>query len=511
MKRILAFLLVLCMCLPLIACGGNGNTGGTQKDPDKDDNYTFIDNVGDHNFDGGEFVVSMIEAYEFELYKEELEPDACDKAIEDRNRLLQNRFNVEIVPVMVKGQTAIPHANEIRIAMQDGNPDELDMVLIQRWLAGPVAMTGTVCDLRSEVPYVKDSVGVNPWWDAKINDCYTVFGRQYIGVSDINVSAISSTWAIIFNRDLDKNYSNETHKKLGSTYNSLYDVVDAGEWTLDNMNLIVKDFWKDNAQIGKPNERDIDDTFGMTVNSSAHFREIFTNAFGYDLVENDGENVPSLIQFTSGMNTAIMALQDITKASGFNNLTSESYDWSKNFANGQSLLFFSTLGTLDSETIHESDVEFGVLPYPKANLSQKEYYSGSNDSMSTIIVPLSLSERMTRTGAMIEAMAAESHQSVIPAYYEVILKYNATRDQDSVRMIEKIYQGRRYNLADIHSGTDDFLSDAVYGGLAYILRQMTSSSAGTPADIWDGAKYNYDLGLTDLIEAYEELAFMAGA
>lgn len=511
MKRILAFLLVLCMCLPLIACGGNGQTDGPAKDPDKDDNYTFIDSVGDHNFEGGEFVVSMIEAYEHELYKEQLEPDACDKAIEDRNRLLQNRFNVEIVPVMVKGQLAIPHANEIRIAMQDGNPDELDMVLIQRWLAGPVAMTGAVCDLRSEVPYVKDSIGVNAWWDAKINDCYTVFGRQYIGVSDINITAIAHTWAVLFNRDLDKNYSNETHKKLGPNYNSLYDVVDAGAWTLDNMNLIVKDFWKDNAQIGLPNERDIDDTFGLTVSSKAHFREIFTNAFGYDLVTNDGQNVPTLMQLTGGMTTTIMTLQGMLKSSGFNNLNAESYDWAKNFANGQSLMFITNLSALDSDTIHESDVEFGVIPYPKASLSQKEYYSGSNDSMSTIIVPLSLSERMTRTGAMIEAMAAESHQSVIPAYYEVILKYNATRDQDSVRMIEKIYQGRRYNLADIHSGNDDFLNDPTGIGLAYILRKMTEETAQNPADIWDGAKYNYDLGLTDLIEAYEELAYMAGA
>ncbi|MBQ8351374.1 MAG: hypothetical protein IJY20_04950 [Clostridia bacterium] len=505
MKRILALLLLVCMCLPLVACGGAGNNNNNDG---PEDNYTFIDAVGDHNFEGAEFVVSLLPAYEWELYKEELEPDACDEAIRKRNSLLQNRFNVEIVPDMVQGQDAPTHANQIRIAMQDGNPDQIDMVLIQRWLSGPVAMTGTVCDLRSEVPYVKDSVGVNPWWDAKINDCYTVYGRQYIGVSDINLTAISSTWAIIFNRSHDQNYALSTHKKIDSKYTSLYDVVDDGAWTLDNMNKIVKDFWYDNPATGMPNEADADDLFGLTVSSSAHFREMFTNAFGYDLVINDGQSTPTLMTLTTGMNSTIMDLRNMTNSSGFNSF--DVADWSKNFANGQSLMFITTLATLESETIHDSDVEFGIIPYPKASLNQKEYYSGSNDSMSTIIVPLNTPDRMTRTGAMVEALSAESHQSVLPAYYDIILKYNATRDKDSVRMIEKIYQGRRYNLAEIHSGTGDYLRSGTENGLAYFIRQVTSSGVTqSPADFWDGLKYNYEEGLEDLIAAYEEIAYLA--
>lgn len=506
MKRILAFVLLVCMCLPLCACGGGGTTKPGTGDPL--DNYTFIDNVGSHDFEGGEFVVSLIPAYEWELYKEELEPDACDQKIEQRNRLLENRFNVEIVPDMVAGQDAPTHASAIRMAMQDGNPDEIDMVLIQRWLSGPVAMTGFVCDLRSEVPYVKDSVAKEDWWDAKINDCYTIFGRQYIGVSDINISAISSTWAVIFNRTHDQNYANATHKKIGTQFKSMYDVVDAGKWTLDSMNTIVKDFYYDNPSTGMIGSPDVDDLFGLTSSSNAHFREIFANAFNYDLVVNDGINSPELMVMTNGMVTTIMQLDSMIKSTGFNSYGSTNTDWSKNFANGGALFFVTPLGTLDSDTIHDSDVEFGVLPYPKASEAQKEYYSGSNDSMSTIIVPLNVSSRMTRTGAMVEAMAAESHQSVVPAYYEVILKYNATRDKDSVRMIEKIYAGRRYNLAEIHSGTGDYLRTTT-DGLAYLIRTITTGTEN-PADHWARVSPNYQNGLIDLIEAYEELAYLAG-
>ena len=66
MKRILALLLVLCTCLPLVACGGGGTSGPVGPGTD-DSAYTFIDNVGDHNFGNEEFVISALQAYERDL------------------------------------------------------------------------------------------------------------------------------------------------------------------------------------------------------------------------------------------------------------------------------------------------------------------------------------------------------------------------------------------------------------------------------------------------------------
>lgn len=505
MKRIIALLLLCCMCLSFAACGGGGD--GTKTPDGQKDAYEFQDSVGDHNFEGAEFIVSMLPAYEWEIYKEEKEPNAFNKATEDRNRLLQNRFNMTIETDMVEGQNANDHANKIRIAMQDGNPDMLDIILIQRWLVGPVIMTGMLCDLRSEVPYVKDSIGQTEWWSAKTNDCYTVFGRQYAGVSDLNITALANTWAILYNRTIDKNYAGETHKKIGSQYNSLYDVVDDGNWTLDNMNLIVKDFWKDNPSTGMAGEQDVDDIYGLT-SAGVWGRELFGDAFGYDLVINDGVDVPTLMNFTSGMATAIENLRQIFTTTGYNSFKAS--DWSKNFADGKSLLFMTSIASLNSETIHETDEEFGVLPFPKATVTQKEYYSGTQDAMSTVIVPLNLTERVQRTGVILEAMAAESNKSCMPAYYEVVLKYNATRDPDSVRMLDLINHGRRYNLAGIHSTSADALTSGTQT-LAYIFRAMASDGSTThPADIWAQYRDGFEKGLEKLIEEYEELAYMAG-
>lgn len=506
MKRILALLLVLCTCLPLVACGGGG-TGGPAGPGTDDSAYTFIDNVGDHNFGNEEFVISALKAYEREIYKEEEEPDACDTATLLRNQRLSDRFNVTITPVIYTAGDAVAHAADIRMELLNGNDDLLDMVLIQLWQAGPCALTGMLYDLRSEVPYVKDSVGKSDWWNAKMNDCYSVLGRQYVGVCDINLSAISTTWAILWNQDLATQHN--IAKQIDPSYNTLYDSVDAGTWTIDNMTAITKDFWIDNPNGSAPGSRDVDDTYGITYQSN-HVREIFTNAFGYDLVVNDGQMMPELTTMSQGMVINIGKIKTLFSSSGCNNFGQEFGEWDVKFANGQSLFFMTTLGTLDGDVIHESEIKFGVLPFPKADTNQKEYYAGTQDAMSTLICPLNLTERLEMTGVMIEALAAESHQSVLPAYYEVILKYNATRDERSVDMIETIYEGRRYNLAGIHSSSTSELRTATGGGLAYIFRDLASPlSTKNPADFWSAEASNFQIRLEDLIAEYEAIAELA--
>lgn len=507
MKSILALLLILCMVLPFAACGGGG--GGGEIDPGEQDNYEFIDNVGDHNFEGGEFVISIFKSYEHEFYKEELEPDAFDKATEARNGLIERRFNVELVPVLSAATLANDHSADLCMELLSGNDDSLDATLVQLWLAGPVALTAMCYDLRNEVPYVKDSIGQTAWWDAKINDCYSIYNHQYIGVCDINISAVSSTWACLFNRKMDQTYAAQTHKMIDTSYSSLYDAVDKGTWTLDNMYKIVKDFWEDNAQGSTPLSRGADDKFGL-LSTTFHSRESFTNSLGYSLVQNDGQSTPELFSMTMDMNNRILDIRNMFASNGCaDDLKIE--DTTLKFANEEVLLFLCTLGALDSDTIHESDVEFGVLPYPKAKADQKDYYAGSVDAMSTIVLPLNLYDRLERTGAVVEALAAESHNSVLPAYYEVILKHNATRDLKSVEMIEKIYAGRRYDLAAVHSSSSSELNTSTGGGLAYIFRELTGDVAKeTPADFWEREGANFQDRLEDLIEEYEYIASLAG-
>jgi hypothetical protein len=51
-----------------------------------------------------------------------------------------------------------------------------------------------------------------------------------------------------------------------------------------------------------------------------------------------------------------------------------------------------------------------------------------------------------KVGAVIEALAAESRKSVLPAFYDIALKTKYARDDDSAEMIDIIRDGISYNF-----------------------------------------------------------------
>lgn len=90
--------------------------------------------------------------------------------------------------------------------------------------------------------------------------------------------------------------------------------------------------------------------------------------------------------------------------------------------------------------------EFGILPLPKYSDDQKNYcspvqcYGGS-----VISVPLN-AEDTSRTGIILEALSAESRYTVIPAFYDIVLKNKNTRDEQSKEMLDIILDTRIYDV-----------------------------------------------------------------
>ena len=55
------------------------------------------------------------------------------------------------------------------------------------------------------------------------------------------------------------------------------------------------------------------------------------------------------------------------------------------------------------------------------------------------------------TGKIIEGLAAESYKQLVPAYYEVALKTKYSRDEESVRMLDLIYEGVVYDFGLLYA------------------------------------------------------------
>ena len=54
------------------------------------------------------------------------------------------------------------------------------------------------------------------------------------------------------------------------------------------------------------------------------------------------------------------------------------------------------------------------------------------------------------TGMILEALCYESTDTVIKAYYDVLLKTKISRDNESEKMLDIMFQNRSYNIADTY-------------------------------------------------------------
>lgn len=118
---------------------------------------------------------------------------------------------------------------------------------------------------------------------------------------------------------------------------------------------------------------------------------------------------------------------------------------------------FVDMNIKDVEKLRDMNADFGIIPWPKFDESEDKYYTNVDANCSLIGVPITSSDP-ERTSIIIEALAAEGYQSVIPQYYEVALQTKYARDDESVQMIDLIRAGQVFDIGYYYSH-NEFISE----------------------------------------------------
>ena len=114
------------------------------------------------------------------------------------------------------------------------------------------------------------------------------------------------------------------------------------------------------------------------------------------------------------------------------------------FAGDYGLFYSNCLRAVPGLRAMETD--FGILPFPKYDEAQPKYYSRAGRGWINC-VPVTAAD-LGRTSVIMEALAAESKNHVIPAYYEVALRTKFLRDDESEEMLDIIEKNRFVDLGD---------------------------------------------------------------
>ena len=98
------------------------------------------------------------------------------------------------------------------------------------------------------------------------------------------------------------------------------------------------------------------------------------------------------------------------------------------------------------QQLRSMETDFGILPYPKYDEAQERYYSRVS-YYNAPIVPVT-NNNLELTGALLEYFNYISSETVIPAYYDIVLKSKTSRDNESQAMLDLIFDSRVVDIGD---------------------------------------------------------------
>ena len=353
---------------------------------------------------------------------------ALDNAQYKRRRLVEENYKVEIHEDIKQAYSSGGGPGFMQISTDVSAGDcSYDLALIAGYDVSVLAYSGLLYDLNS-VPGIDLS---KSWWDQKANESLSVNGVMFFTTGEITCSDNNAAFVILFNKGLLKDY------ELENPYTLVYD----GDWTMDKFAELCKTVTEDLDQNGTMDEND---RFGLLVWDDSVVGIV--NAAGQRCctINADGN-----IELTLYNETTVSALEkyfsiayDTQYAYTYQRVSG--YDEQALWSGNHGLFWTTWLGIVPRYREMEND--FGILPYPKLNTAQTDYYTTVAPYNSQFICMPLIQNDVERAGTITEALAYYGKKVVTPAYYDVNLIGQSTRDEESEDMLKIIFNNLVFDI-----------------------------------------------------------------
>ena len=355
--------------------------------------------------------------------------DVLMDSIYRRNRKIEQRFNC-----VIKEVNSDDLKNGSRNQILSGDP-EFNVAFLTDREALNFAQDGLVVafDTIEQIDLTK------PYWSPSLLKSMSIGNRVYFAYGDYELIPYDYTHMLLFNKKLVEDLS----------LNSPYELVNSNEWTIDKMAEMMSAATLD---LNGDTIMDENDCWGYLAQAK-HVLPGFWIGAGVESISKNEDDIPEFkLAGDQHFADVIEKIFNITQDTGtwYKDLNRENFNTVSRdmFAKNQGLFHDTTFYHIT--LLRGMDTDFGVLPYPKWDSSQDQYYSRVEGG-DFPLVPYNLSEeRLEMTGVLLEALASESAKSVIPEYYEKVLKGKGARDDESEDMLDIIYNNRVYDLGDTY-------------------------------------------------------------
>jgi len=449
-KKITAIILLAALFIILLFACGNDD-GGNGVTPGGTDRQNQANQGSGQNQTGGEeekvqlrpdlpdvyydkYVFTILSTVDRDFFTdyflaEEINGDIINDAIFNRNTYVEEKYGVKINSVILKPGLLdwSGGAEAIRKSVMSGSFD-YDAGMIWCYDAGTLATEGLLLDLNNLSPLNLSK----PWWDQRINEELIIKNKMFFTVGDISMQMNDAVISVLFNKQIKQDFGIDEN---------FYELAKNGKWTLDKLGELARIV---SVDMNGDGIMDQNDQYGLLV----------TNGVAQFVISSAGEKCATVNSFDK----MELTLYTERTLSAFNKYMEYALDtditvptqiyspdaYFNMFKNNQGL--FLVYGTKIVPELRSMENDFGILPMPKLDEKQSRYYSPSVNYWTMFICVPNVQENPQRTAVILEALAAESRYTLLPAYYEKSLMSKHVRDEESREMLELMFDTRTYDI-----------------------------------------------------------------
>lgn len=498
--RILCLLLVICLSTILLAaCNKDENpTESNSRPASSGTNSQGNDSFRLEKKDFGGVTIKILtdQATDYlkcELAAETLTADRVNDASYNRAKLIEQEYGIVLEQVYAEHQDGLIKQAKSLIMVND---DQYQILCAGIFYLAQLVSDGMLHDLTR---LNNDYLDINqPYWDQNMKDQLSILGSVYFAAGDAIVTDDEATWAVYFNKELANNHNVTANYGVSS----LYELVESGKWTLDVMHEMSKLVVNDAGDPGMELKPDTQDTWGTVA--QCYDSVALMHAFGQTQTQNVDGKPMIMIDTEANYNAfdkvfnflkddSCTAVQEITGKGKFPQ--ADTYNGHvKIFADGKALFTPNRIAQVSSAEFRNASIPYGILPMPKQNEAQDDYYSPVTVYWcSALAIPTSNVENLEATCYAMEALAYYGQRDMTAQFYENTLKDKRFEDPESGPMLDIIFKNRVFDLGSVFN--NDILG--FYTNLLF-------PSTNNHVSVIESKKSGYEVALEDIFMQIEE-------
>ena len=363
---------------------------------------------------------------------------------------------------------------------QSGGDSGLDLISNYAYYSTAAALRDCYVNL-----YDVETMDIShPWWNQTYIEAATIKDQLYFIVGDLNLTGIDRAFVIYYNATLANDY------QIGN----LYDTVLDGQWTIDLLLQYTKDAWNDVNQSGGADHAD---AVGLLVGGGAESYDGFLTAFGIDILAKTSDDGLEIVWDPDKVSSAID--YNIALLDDKNGTYTESDDTRQinKFTNNEALFWLTYIypDASANQALRNMSASYGLLPMPKYNLDQENYYTTAQDAYSVMSI-MSTSSHIDEVGIVFEEWNYRSYMDILPAYCEVIMKTRYLNDAESGMIFDLIRNSIKFDTGMVYGSEIENIGTST--------RDIVRSGNNNFSSVYKARQRTYNTRIKQLLEDFEK-------